>query len=192
MNEKELNRLRGLDWEDVSARLMQAATVFAVRYGWGVASCLPGGKSLEDVVLEAIADIWSDPGRLNPSTDVLVQLRGIVRSKLWNLSQSRDDDVARSDDLSESVPVTANGSESVDTRDEFQRAIELLQASPKVKGNEEMELVVLAMSCGFMDIDELVRETGIPVERMYQLRRELRAIYSTIAVQLHSTKERQS
>jgi hypothetical protein len=192
MNEMGLNQLRTIDWEEVTAKLMLAAITMAVRYGWTPKSSLPGGKGLEDVVAEAIVDLWNDPDRLNPTVDVPVQLYGIVRSKLWNLSQSRDEVVRRSEDLSESVTVATSGLESFDTSDEFQRAIELLQASPKVKGNEDLELVVLAMSCGAVDTDELVRETGIPAERMYQLRRELRAIYPTIAAKLRGTRERQS
>lgn len=191
MNEEGLNRLRVLDWEEITAKLMLAAMTLAVRYGWTPKSILPGGKSLEDVVAEAIADLWNRPGRLNPTVDVIVQLRGIVQSKLWNMSQSRDEDVRRSDDLSQSVAVTADGPEAIDTSDEFQRAIELLQASPKVKSNDDLELVVLAISCGAFDVDELVRETGLPRERIYQLQRELRVIYPTIAGQLRS-KEQQS
>lgn len=189
MNEEGLNRLRALDWEEITAKLMLAAITMAVRYGWMPKSALPVGKSLEDVVAEAIADLWSQPDRLNPAVDVAVQLRGMVRSKLWNLSQCRDEDVRRSDDLSESVMVTAGGPETVDTTDEFQQAIELLQASPKVKGNDDLELVVLALSCGAFDVDELVRETGLPRERIYQLQRELRAIYPTIAGQLRSKEQ---
>ena len=187
MNAEGLNRLRALDWEEVSAKLMLAAMTLAVRYGWTRESSLPRGKTLEDVVAEAISDLWNKPDRLNPTVDVSVQLYGIVRSKLWNLSQSLDEDVVRSDDLSESSPVTAAGPESIDTKDEFQRAIELLQASPKVKGNDELELVVLAMSCGALEVEELARETELPREQLYQLRRELRAIYPTIAGQLRST-----
>lgn len=192
MNEQGLNRLRALDWEEVTATLMRAAIAMAVRYGWTPKSALPGGKSLEDVVVEAIADLWNEPSRLNPAIDVPVQLYGVVRSKLWNLSQRHDEDVKRSDDLCESVAGNSNGPERVDTADEFQRAIKLLLASPKVKGNDDLELVVFAMSCGAFEVDELVSETQLPRERIYQLRRELRAIYPTIAGQLRNNKEQQS
>jgi hypothetical protein len=191
MNEVGLNRLRALDWDEVTAKLMLAAITKAVRYGWTPKSSLPGGKSIQDVVAEAIADIWNEPDRLNPAVDIPVQLNGIVRHKLWNLSQSRDEDVRRAEDLNKSVTVIASGPKSVDTGDEFQRAIELLQASPKVKGNDDLEFVVLAISCGAWEVDELVRETGLSRERIYQLRRELRAIYPTIAGQLRG-KEQQS
>ena len=186
MNEDGLNRLRALDWEEVSAKLMLSAITLAARYGWTRGILLPRGKSIEDVVAEAIADLWNAPDRLNPTVDVTVQLYGIVKSKLWNLSQCLDEDIVRSDDLSESVSVTATGPVKVETTDEFQRAIQLLQASPKVKGNDDLELVVLAMSCGAVEVDELVRETQLTRDRIYQLRRELRAIYPTIAEQLRS------
>jgi len=189
MNEDLLERLRALDWEEVTAKLMRAAIMMAVRYGWTPKNVLPMGKSLEDVVAEAVMELWNEPGRLNPDVDILVQLRGIVKSKLWNLSQSCDEDVKRSADLSQSVVVSATGTESVDTSDEFWRVIDLLYESPKVKGNEDLELVVLAMSEGAFDTDELVRKTRLLRERIYQLRRELSAIYPTIAKQLRSEEQ---
>jgi hypothetical protein len=184
MNEEALGRLRSLDWEELSAKLMLSAQTLAVRYGWGRDSSLPCGMSLEDVTIEAICDIWTDPDRLKPGIEVFVQLRGIVRSKLWNLSQSLDEKVVRSDELSETASVSEGGIANFDTTDEFERALELLSESPRVKGNAELELVVLAMSCGAMEMDELVLETQLTRDRIYQLRRELRQTYLTIATRL--------
>ena len=42
MNEEGLNRLRALDWEEITAKLMLAAITMAVRYGWTPKSALPG------------------------------------------------------------------------------------------------------------------------------------------------------
>ncbi len=184
MNEDELTRFRTLDWEDITAKLLQAAISMAVRYGWTLAHALPGGNSLDGIVVEAISDIWKEPTRLNPEVELLVQLRGIVRSKLWNLSQRRDEDVKGLDDLAEPFALVASELETVDTIDEFQRAIQLLLESPRIKGREDLELLVIAISDGAVEVEELIRETGFSRERIYQLQRELRVIYPSIAIQL--------
>ncbi len=186
MIEESLGRLWAIDWDNMTARLLSAAGTLAVRYGWTITSMLPRGESLEDIVVETISDIWDEPERLKPEVDLFVQLCGIIRHKLWNLSQSPDEDVKRVDDLAGIAPTAKGGASAVDTKDEFRRAIDLLLASAKVRENTELELVVMAMSCGAIDTDELVRETGLTTDRIYQLRRELRAIYPTIANQLRS------
>jgi hypothetical protein len=160
MDEKQLETLRTQDWDEVAAKVLNAARVFG-----------------------AICEIWENPGRLNPSYSVTAQLKGIVKSKLWNLSQSADERVARTE-LHEVAVSSDDWMEKADDRDEFDRAVELLGAHPKVKSKAELELVVAAISCGAMDADAIAKETELSRERVYQLLRELRAIYPDIARQL--------
>ena len=57
-----------------------------------------------------------------------------------------------------------------------------MSAHPLVKGNEEMELVVMAMELGKLDADEVSKETGVAKNRIYEIRRKLREkIYPDIA-----------
>lgn len=181
MDEQQLTALRSLDWEDIAGKVLAAAVVFAGRYGWRLESALPNGASLEDVVAEAIQDIWANPSRINPKVLLTVQLKGIVRSKLWNLAKSADERVKRSEILEDVAPSLDDGTESVDTHDEFSRAIDLLLKHPKVKGHSELELVVMALSCGAETAEELSKETSLSTDRVYQLTRELRGIYPGIA-----------
>lgn len=184
MDLKALHDFRSLDWEDIASKVLAAARVFAVRYGWNSDSVLPKGMSLKDLVLEAIAEIWEQSDRRSPKISVVAQLKGIVRSKLWNLSQCADERVARSgfDDH----PDKPSAPEAkTDLRDEFERAIELLMAHPKVSKNPDLEMLVVALSAGITDVPELALECGLPASRIYQLQRELRAIYPSIARQLN-------
>jgi hypothetical protein len=182
--------LRAHDWEEIAVRLLDSAVVLAARYGWTLKSQLPRGQSLESVVADTICDIWQKPERLKPSVPLLVQLRGIVKSKLWDLSQSKDDDVVRSEDL-DAVPHRSSDPErAVDWVDEFKRAIELLIAAPKVKGNLELELVVTAIGCGCLEPASIAEETGIDIQRVYQLVREVKALYPSVAAQLRPGESR--
>ncbi len=135
--------------------------------------------------MEAIADIWDSPQRINQNISLTTQLKGIVRSKLWNQSQSADERVKRSDTMEQTA--LANDPEparTVDEQDEFNRAIQLLAEHPKVTAKPELELVVLAFSCGAVEVPTIIEETGLSRERVYQLQRELREIYPSIAQKL--------
>lgn len=180
MDAHGLDELRSLDWEDIAAKVLAAAIVMAGRYGWDPDSALPGGKSLEGLVLDAVAEIWENPSRRNPDCPLVTQLKGIVRSKLWNLSQSADERVIRSE-LNDHAGRPAPPDGNIEVKDEFDRAIELLLAHPKVKKHGELELLVIAMSDGATDVPSLARECELSTDRVYQLQRELRLIYPTIA-----------
>lgn len=190
MHENRLGQLRTLDWGAITAKVLKSAFFHASRYGWDADSSLPNGKTLEDVVLEAVSDLWSDPARIRDDIGIETQLSGMVRSKLWNLSQSADEDVVRSDAMDEvAVDHREHHTDTVEVADEFDRAVELLAVHPKVKGKAEHELVLTAISCGAEDVDQVVSETEIPRERVYQIRRELRALYPTVAAQLRDERE---
>jgi hypothetical protein len=184
MDEQQLGCLRSLDWEDIAGKVLAAALVFAGRYGWRADCALPGGASVEDVVAEAIQDIWEDPNRINSQVPLTVQLKGIVRSKLWNLAKSAEGRVERSQILEEVVSAGDDDKKAVDARDEFLQAIDLLLDHPKVKDHAELELVVMALSCGALTAEEISKESSLPTKRVYQLTRELRGIYPSIAQKL--------
>ena len=101
-----------------------------------------------------------------------------------------DEDVVRSDAMEEvAVDHRQHHTDAVEVADDFDRAVELLSAHPKVKGKAEHELVLAAISCGAEDVDQVVSETEIPRERVYQIRRELRALYPAVAAQLRDERE---
>lgn len=190
MDEDRLEKLRTLDWKGITAKVLKSALFRALRYGWDANSSLPKGKSVEDLVLEAVADLWSDPSRIREDIAIETQLDGLVRHKLWNLSQAADEDVVRKDAMEEvAVDHRKNGTHDVDVTDEFKRAIELLSMHPKVQGKPDHELVLSAILCGADSVDQIVSETGLPRERIYQIRRELRDLYPAVAKQLRSECE---
>ena len=191
MDENRLEQLRTLDWEAITAKVLKSALFRALLYGWDANSSLPNGKSVEDLVLEAISELWADPSRIREDLAIETQLGGMVRSKLWNLSQSADEDVVRTDAMEEiAIDDRKSDIEAVEIEDEFNRAIELLSVHPKINGKPEHELVLTAISCGAEDdVERIVSETEIPRDRVYQIRRELRALYPAIAIQLRKERE---
>ena len=188
MDEDKLEFLRQQDWEDISARVMRGALILAARYGWDAKSSLPKGKSVEGLVLEAISDLFANPQRLKDGCTLVTQLRNIVKHKLWNLSQSPDGSrVARSESLEETLLSDAPGPESgLETRQLFERAIELIAEHPKIKGKSDHELVVIALAEGLFDTPDLIEATELSRDRIYQIKRELRDVYPSIKEQLQT------
>lgn len=187
MDEQALSRLRDLDWKEISANVLRAAIHYAARYGWTVASSLPKGQSLQGLVQQSVAEIWETPDRLNPDVPLHVQLAGIVRSKLSNLAKCKDDDVVRSGNLAH-VPADSTD-DKLRNEELFKRAMQLLLNSPKVKGHDDKELVVLAMSDGKLNVSEVADATGLEKTRIYQINRELCAIYPSIAEMLQREED---
>lgn len=184
MSLEALDELRQQDWGSIFPRLIRAAIVIAARYGWSPDRVLPKGGTIDDLVSATVREMFEQPQRRRSDVPLLTQLIGIVRQKLWNLSQSKDAEVCRPGDL-DPMEHRPQHEERCDDGDEFQRAITLLLEVPKVKENPDMNLMVTAIGTGFFDPPEVARETGLPIERVYQLRRELNDIYPRIAAQLN-------
>lgn len=192
IDEQQLEHFRSLDWEEIAAKVLNAAIRHAQCYGWNQDSVLPKGNSIEDVVLTTISDIWEKPERINHDISLTTQLIGIVKSKLWNHSQYVDGKIIRSENMGE-IAFANDPAPSylVELQEEYDRAMKLLSEHSKVKAKPDLELMVRAMSMedGTLDVDTMVNETGLTVERVYQLRRELRAIFPEIALSLQSGDE---
>jgi hypothetical protein len=96
MDEEQLKFLQSQDWPLIATKMFNAGRVFAARKGWTDKNMLPMGRSLEGLVHETITEIWENPGRINPEVDLTVQLKNIVRSKLYNLAKRCDGQIDRS------------------------------------------------------------------------------------------------
>jgi len=187
MNEDELDRLRALDWEEIAAKVANFAHSEARnRYGWDGAA-MAKGTSPEDLAFDAIAEFWQDPSRYAGRCSLTTFLCGIVRHKLWNAAKWEETrTTSREDDMEAVAGFTTNTSPdtAAGTSDTFAAAVILLSEHSAVKGKADHELVVTALGCGCFDPDELAKETGLPIKRIYQVQRELDAIYPAIKKQL--------
>jgi hypothetical protein len=190
VDEQQLVSLMQSYWEEISSRVLRSALFLAAFYGWNADSSLPKGKSVEDLVMDAISDLFAKPERRNPDCSLVTQLKNMVRSKLWNLSQSPDEEVERSESMAEIALAKEPGpGADIEVADQFSRALELLALHPKVKGKSDHELVLLAFYERIFDVAEIVEKTGLSRDRIYQVRRELRDVYPAIAAQLEEQED---
>src|SRR5690349_502521 len=90
MNEDYLERLRSLDWEDLALRLLVFTKHWAkAHYFWKEGKRFPEGKTPDEVAKDAISSFWASERKWNPKYDVFTQLKGAVRSILWNLHKKK-------------------------------------------------------------------------------------------------------
>ena len=191
MTEEKMEQFRDLDWEEIAAKVANFARSEARnRYGWNGAAMVKG-SSPEDIACDAIAEFWEDPSRFPGTCELTTFLCGLVRHKLWNMSKWSETQTTRREDDLEAVggfAQTASPDVAIETKDDFMTAITMLSEHPSAKGKPDHELVLTAMSCGSMGHAELAKDTGLPITRIYQVQRELNAIYPDIKRKLHTTK----
>lgn len=192
MTEDEIERFRNLDWEEVAAKVANFARNEARnRYGWNGAA-MAKGSSPEDLACDAIAEFWQDSSRFPGTCELTTFLCGLVRHKLWNMSKWSETLTTRREEELEAVggfAQTASPDAATEAKDEFMSAIAMLSEHPSVKGKADHELVLTAMSCGSIGHAELAKDTGLPITRIYQVQRELNAIYPAIKRKLQTSKE---
>lgn len=190
MDKESLARLRDQDWNVIFIRTLKTARILATRYGWNENSSLPGGQMLEDLVIDAVNELWESPDKVRHDIRIATQLANIVRRKLWNLSQRSESadkrcvEVAltRADEL---AFVNADERDYRTTIDDlFEKAILLLRQHPKIKGKDEHELVLKAFEKGALKPRDVSKLTELPIERTYQIMREIQSIYPSIAERL--------
>src|SRR6476646_6871939 len=98
MNESELQHLRSLNWEDIGLSLLVFTKYWAkTHYFWKEGQSLPEGKTPEEIAKEAISAFWAQIRKWNPKYDVLIQLKGAVRSILWNLHKKKSSKLTASE-----------------------------------------------------------------------------------------------
>ena len=195
MTEDEIEQFRKLDWEEVAAKVAKVANFARSearnRYGWNGAA-MAKGSSPEDLACDAIAEFWQAPSRFPGTCELTTFLCGLVRHKLWNMSKWSETKTTRREEDLEALSgfdPTPSPDAAIETKDEFMAAIAMLSEHPSAKGKADHELVLTAMSCGSIGHAELAKDTGLPITRIYQVQRELNAIYPEIKRQLQTSKE---
>jgi hypothetical protein len=189
MTEDQLSYLR-VNREELALKLLRHCCIIAGQnYGWYAGQTLPLGKYPDLLVCEVIDDFFQGRRNFNTAYGVETQLKGAVRSELSALYRrkeakarpfkSGDDDTAPCD-FAELEPGPA---ELAMNKHDSRKLFELYAAHPDVKGNEELETLLLAIEEGADDTPTQAKATGIAEKRIYELRRKLREIYPTILKQ---------
>jgi hypothetical protein len=191
--ERAVEILRGADGERMWLALVNYACKFARRRGWRTEKTLPQGNSPEGVAKDVIIKVIEGKRTWDEAKEpaLLDALKGMVRSDIGHLF---DDYEASSVEPVESILPNGStrsadsfGGNVANPEEELldserarleQTALDLIWEA--VQGKSEHELVFLALyESG--NSQEIARLTGLPIQRVYSLCRELDRIAARIS-----------
>jgi hypothetical protein len=187
--------LLGPEGERIWLSLLDYAAKLARRHGWHTGTALPGASSPDSVAKDVLIKVIEGEREWDPEREpsLLIALKGMVQSDLGHLFSSYEARMIEPTDkqLSDGFERTADHFPGHDSdpeanllQAEFTRlemtALDLIREAVEIRRNQELEAVFLAL----YEADtpkEVADKTGIPVERVYALNRELDRIAAKIS-----------
>ena len=195
--DRVLEFLEAADWNDIILKLTHNAIWQTHKYTWksGSPNQLPGGKTPEDIAIDAIEKVWNGTRDWDPDKypDLLVHLKWIVKSDIEHLFSSMEHqksgrmpalkgdeetepsygEIVR--DPSSPTPEKASTPEEELIAHEDRRLEEKLKEElyAAVKGDEDLELLLLCFEEGIDKSEAIASQTGWDVKNVYNLKRKL-------------------
>jgi len=192
-----LKHLEAADWSDIIIKLTHFAHWRAYRYKWKIGNPdqLPAGMTPRDIALTAISKIYTGTRAWDPDKypDLLAHLKWIVKSDMNHLytsmghlmsgriNESEDQDSAEVtyNDVIPDPPMSL--SEPAPTPEEQLLAKERIEHEAKVKeelfalvkGDEDLELLLLCIEDGIDKSELIAKEMSCDVTKVYMLKRKL-------------------
>lgn len=188
MGSDVLRRLNEADWSGMVPRLL----AFAIAHIYEPRRLLPGARSAEDVVQEAVSKVISgerkwDPIRqpdleahLRSVIDSMLSKKGLFGSKEWT-SVVNVDDPDQWERMASQCPHL--GAVCHDA------AVVLDALRESTRGDVELNKVLEAVLEGFDKPKDIAVLADIPVERVYELQRKLDRRRSEVLKRLETTDE---
>jgi hypothetical protein len=179
---------RDANWRLLGLRLLAFARYWAgAHYRWRDGCLLPLSKTPEDVVCEVYAAFSGGERTFRPDTPMWLQLKSAVRSALWNLHQAKEGRITRAESPEFFDPITEEsaGPEAALHSEEFcRRFFFLLYADQRVNRSDDLRRTIQALEQGAQTVEEFVEETGLTTPRVYELRRQLKAVAESVLSQV--------
>jgi hypothetical protein len=187
--------LLGPEREKIWLLLLDYVAKLARRYGWSTGKTLPEGSSPDSVAKDVIIKVIEGERTWDPEKEpsLLTALKGMVHSDLGHLFSGYEarkiEPVDRAsagefERTADSFPTSDADPEQSLLRSELTRleitALDLIREAVENRGNTELEAVFLALY--YADSPkEIADMTGLQVERVYALGRELDRIAAKIS-----------
>lgn len=188
-----LELLEAADWDDIILKLTYYATLSFKRYAWQ--SNLPKGLSPADVALHAIEKILDGTREWDPEKypDLLIHLKWIVKSNVEHLFSSLEHKTTgrrpliKQEDGTEieldkpdckhlhsiSAKVLTPEEELIAKQEEEYESALLVELHNTLKGDEDLELLMLCFEYGIDKPEAIATEIGWDIDKVYNLKRKL-------------------
>lgn len=177
------------DWESIGLQLLTFTLYWArTHYRWSSGKPLPNGQTPEDLVCEVYSAYVTGQRKVNPKVDVLVQLKGAIRSILWNLYTSKEARTTAPADPDTLVAFIADGNpaDAVGDDDFCTTFWQRLYEDNQVKRSADLTKFAHAIETGAETIPEITAATGFTVAQAYELRRRLKAVAERVLAALNT------
>lgn len=189
MNHESADEALLADWETVGLQLLTFTIYWArTHYRWHAGKPLPGGKSPEDIVCEVYAAYVTGQRKINPGVALLLQLKGAVRSILWNLHTSKEAKTTAPADPETFAALMAEGNpaDAVGDDDFCATFWSRLYEDNQVKRSADLTKFARAIEDGAESIPEITAATGFSVAQAYELRRRLKVVAERVLAALNT------
>ena len=196
---KVLDLLEAADWKDIIFRLTHYAYWKASKYTWkcGNPKQLLGGKTPEDIALGAIEKVWSGVRDWNPDKypDLIKHLMRIVDSDLNHLINSleskktprltdkfqesgknidyEEKHLNRSSIKYDSYDIVNPEKQLIAKEDEEFEEKVIKEFYEIVKGDEDLEMLLICFEEGINKPEEIATQTGWDIQKVYNLKRKI-------------------
>jgi len=180
VHDRILELLERADWKDITFRLTNYAIWKACRYNWksGSPDQLPGGKTPQDMALDAIKKVWAGVREWDPDKypNLYTHLKWIVDSDIDHLLKSKEHDKSRRmlETRFDQASETPNPEEQLidkenkaledEIRDEFYAMVE---------GDEDLETLMLCFDEGIDKPQDIADQTGWDISKANNVKRKL-------------------
>jgi DNA-directed RNA polymerase specialized sigma24 family protein len=187
--------LLGPDGERIWLLLVDYAAKLARWYGWRTGKILPGGLSPDGIAKDVIIKVLEGKRKWDPEREpsLLTALRGMVHSYLGHLYSGYEARMIEPIDrplsdkferTADSFPICDPNPEQSLLQSELSRlemtAFNLMLEAVESRGNADLQAVFLALYYADSPKD-IADMTGLPIESVYSLGRELDRIAAKIS-----------
>jgi hypothetical protein len=185
--DRVLHLLENANWKDIILKLTNYALQRARVYSWksGKSDQLLGGKTPEDIACEAIEKVLSGTRDWDPDKypNLLTHLQWVVKSDMEHLASSMEHQatgrMSEPGEGEEGYDTIPDPSSLTPEEQLIAREKEDLEERLKgelyamVKGDEDLEMLLLCFEEGMDKPEIIAAQTGWDVSKIYNLKRKL-------------------
>jgi len=183
--DRVLHLLENANWKEIILKLTHYALHRARLYSWksGKSDHLLGGKTPEDIACEAIEKVLSGKRDWDPDKypNLLTHLQWVVKSDMEHLASSMEHQATGrmpepEEEGYETIPDPSSRTpEEVLISREKEALEERLKGEmyAMVKGDEDLEMLLLCFEEGMDKPEIIAAQTGWDVSKIYNLKRKL-------------------